>query len=626
MRDAPSALGTIRQKAIHEADTYLREQYGGVRLSRGAFGPLASSRFREGWQLACATADRVRELHLYVDDQFPFSLPRFLLVDRPPFLTWPHIEENGLLCLVEDTCIAKPEHIEHILATLIKDAYRLIIDSEYGKNESDFQREFHSYWNVQPGISEVVVRSLLHPGGPSRLIRIWRTQAEAVVGESEAEILSWLANFRNRDPGQSATHIGCLLWIDSPLLPREYPQSPADVLRIASRSNLGTSLLGEVAANGTSPFYVILGANSENGPCLAGVRSYRPENFDFRGRHCSRANNGFRPGNVPPVLQAQRLFSANARMEIMQVDRVDGSWIHGRGHDPRQIVLRRKHIVIFGCGSVGGPLAQQLAMAGVGRLTLVDCQRLVWANVGRHPLGAKFVGKFKATALAGFLQENYPHLKIEGHDWTAERFVDEELPRIGPDLLLSATANWPFERALNLCQVAGELCAPVLYSWTERHACAGHALFLPNPIQACLQCGLDLTGTNRKPVTEWSDSGTGMVSEPACGAVFQPYGPVELMGTIGIGASLALDVLLARLHVPTHRIWAAPVSLLREAGGSWTGAWIAGDRHRDRGGFQEDQTWQKDLACSVCGKTEFRTLLPTRLASPVSISSSSQTC
>ena len=110
---------------------------------------------------------------------------------------------------------------------------------------------------------------------------------------------------------------------------------------------------------------------------------------------------GFRPGKVPSNLQTQYLFSAMRCAEPTIVDRVDAMWVHGRGHDARQKILAEKHVVIAGCGSVGGPIAQQLAMAGVGRLTLVDPELLSWSNIGRHPLGSKFVGLPKSTALSG---------------------------------------------------------------------------------------------------------------------------------------------------------------------------------------------------------------------------------
>ena len=61
-----------------------------------------------GWQVAIkTTVIVVRRIDIGVDDHFPFSLPHFFLVDRPPLLTWPHIEADGHLCLLDDTVVAK---------------------------------------------------------------------------------------------------------------------------------------------------------------------------------------------------------------------------------------------------------------------------------------------------------------------------------------------------------------------------------------------------------------------------------------------------------------------------------------------------------------------------------------
>jgi len=163
----------------------------------------------------------------------------------------------------------------------------------------------------------------------------------------------------------------------------------------------------------------------------------------------------------------------------MKVNRVDAAWVHGRGHDPRQKDLADKHVVLAGCGSVGAPLAQQLAMAGVGRLTLVDPEALDWPNIERHPLGAKFVGQPKAKAMAEFLQENLPHLEIKGFVGTLAEFLESDAGSSPAQLIISATADWTSERVLNLDHVDGQITCPILFTWTEPHACAGHAVYLP---------------------------------------------------------------------------------------------------------------------------------------------------
>jgi hypothetical protein len=90
-------------------------------------------------------------------------------------------------------------------------------------------------------------------------------------------------------------------------------------------------------------------------------------------------------------------------------------------------------------------------------------------------------------------------------------------------------------------------------------------------------------------------------TEPACGAVFQPYGPIELLGTISVAARLALDGLLGKVNAAAQCIWAGPESLLTDAGGIWSKEWINGNIERSRGGFQEERVWARDSLCDICG-------------------------
>ena len=71
-------------------------------------------------------------------------------------------------------------------------------------------------------------------------------------------------------------------------------------------------MLERFACIATFPIYFILGAESENGACLAAVRTYKPNSSGVRGKVLDRCDNGFRPGKVPVGLRMQRLFSSDA--------------------------------------------------------------------------------------------------------------------------------------------------------------------------------------------------------------------------------------------------------------------------------------------------------------------------
>jgi molybdopterin/thiamine biosynthesis adenylyltransferase len=299
----------------------------------------------------------------------------------------------------------------------------------------------------------------------------------------------------------------------------------------------------------------------------------------------------------------------------MRVERVDAEWIHGRGRDRRQKELSAKKVLLFGCGSVGAPIGHQLAMAGVGHIIPVDSGDLSWANVGRHPLGAEHVATRKATALAEMWRKSYPHAQFEGFDSTSHRFLAEHPELVmKSDLIICATADWNAERELNLRQRCGEISSPVLYAWTEPNACAGHAVLIV-PTGPCLQCGFSISGDCKLQVTQWPRDKKEQ-TEPACGAIFQPYGPVELLGTTLIAAGLALDALLGTAIVAKHRIWAGPEFLLSDTGGSWSEEWIHGNIERRKGCFQEERVWEKDPLCNVCGGIDILSPLSSKSENP----------
>ncbi|MFU8805609.1 MAG: ThiF family adenylyltransferase, partial [Bradymonadaceae bacterium] len=59
------------------------------------------------------------------------------------------------------------------------------------------------------------------------------------------------------------------------------------------------------------------------------------------------------------------------------------------------------HVMVFGLGGVGSFSAESLARSGVGKLTLVDFDRVCGTNVNRqlHAMKGTF-GKFKADLMA----------------------------------------------------------------------------------------------------------------------------------------------------------------------------------------------------------------------------------
>lgn len=78
--------------------------------------------------------------------------------------------------------------------------------------------------------------------------------------------------------------------------------------------------------------------------------------------------------------------------------------------------LSGARVLIAGCGSGGGQVALQLAMAGIRTFTLIDSDVLEPENVIRHVCGRRYLGQLKVDALADVLLDRNPDLEIERHN------------------------------------------------------------------------------------------------------------------------------------------------------------------------------------------------------------------
>lgn len=548
--------------------------------------------FEGGWRLRIFFSDGPKHLDVLVARGFPFISARTALLEHPPKLTWPHVEEDGVLCLFGNGLELDESDPATVVENLLARSCRLVEELIEGKIiDRDFREEFLTYWAYD------LYRprrhySLLRPDGNSREIRAWNSQALTVVAENDDDLKSWLQKFVGVERPFTTVPAALLLFEKAPL-PAEYPQRARHVLDLArlARGN-GIGILGSIVSDSSHPLTVVISAPGRAGPGLV------VSTIDVGmagGQHADRrASAGFRKNNTPKDILIGRIFGAQ-KVARSLVTRADANWIHGRGRDPRSERLLESKVVLFGCGSVGSFVAATLLKAGVGTLHVVDPDKLEWPNVGRHYLGGESVGLNKASEFAKRSQAEFPHLNVFGHDTYAESVLREAPDWLSDaDLIISTTGSGRADKALNEWQKLAARSLPIVYGWTEPFAGAGHAVAITGS-GGCLSAGVNNLGLATFEMTLWKQSA--MMEEPACGVHFAPYGPIELSRVNDLVVELSIDCLLGKLPSSTHRVWAARQAHLDEFDGAWTvdGRKLLGAN--TGGGCVINRPWPR---CSCC--------------------------
>ena len=122
---------------------------------------------------------------------------------------------------------------------------------------------------------------------------------------------------------------------------------------------------------------------------------------------------------------------------------------------PTLSFLHNKRITLVGLGSIGAPIAMELARSGIGEISLIDFDFVEPGSVVRWPLGNSAFGLQKTVAMKQFIKSNYPFTKAEAVEY---RFGTNYLPDFNvnlqkalsqADLLIDATTEFGIHQFLS---------------------------------------------------------------------------------------------------------------------------------------------------------------------------------
>jgi molybdopterin/thiamine biosynthesis adenylyltransferase len=170
---------------------------------------------------------------------------------------------------------------------------------------------------------------------------------------------------------------------------------------------------------------------------------------------------------------------------------------------PRLAGMAERSVALAGLGSLGAPLALELARAQLGSLRVLDYDLVEGGTVVRWPVGLPAVGTSKTQVIQASIANQYPYTactavnrrlgvtreEADGEDDEFEilrRFID------GTDLVIDATAEIAIQHVLG--DLASDAGIPQLYVWGTEGAYGGAvARVIPGETGCwlCLQFALE---------------------------------------------------------------------------------------------------------------------------------------
>ena len=214
------------------------------------------------------------------------------------------------------------------------------------------------------------------------------------------------------------------------------------------------------------------------------------------------------------ILSDEEMLRYNRQIILKQFD-FDG-----------QEALKQSSVLIIGAGGLGCASSQYLAAAGVGKITLVDFDKVELSNLQRQVLHHDSdIGRFKVESAADALNEINPHIKIQT---IARCLEDQELETLirHHTVVLDASDNVATRNQLNrLCY---ESKTPLISGAAIRMEGQVSVFTYQNEDEPCYQCLSGLFGENALTCVE-----AGIMS-PVVGII----GAVQAMEAIKVIAHL----------------------------------------------------------------------------------------
>ena len=490
----------------------------------------------------------VIQLRVRLPVKFPHCLPEIRVERIDPPESLPHMLVGGVVCFPEDADLLYTDDPQTLAWEALVYAKRLLSDMLTGHRGEEYTQEAVAYWRGLAGRRQM--ESVVSGGAhPRPLVVFFRGDLPCAVADDP----DTYASSRPERTLDGLTQ-GKALYVPlgSAEVERDFHPQELSTLQglrkhVRALPEDARFRLRLLIVPGTRELLLVLGLRRPRGErALLGLLL-----TDIQGGH---------------PLEDER---SQARCVPIELLRKDLNYLAPRGGAGP--ALRDRRILLAGCGAVGGYIAQALARAGVGKLSLVDPDVFTLDNTYRHACGMSWLHHPKVEGLREEIQRAIPYVSVSIYLERIEELLARESSFLREhDLVISAMGHPTVERQLNQRIWTDSTHPPALFTWLEPLGLGGHALLTHlGGTRGCMSCiyhqyvkggPLENSAAFAMPGLAYTRDALG------CGSRYLPFADLDAQRTAGLATRLALRVLRGELAEAHLMSWKGARQAFDQAG------------------------------------------------------------
>lgn len=486
---------------------------------------------------------------------FPLQLPQIRVVDYDK--RYAHMESDGKLCLVDRSSILiKTTMPDQILIDCFDRACELLaVDTKSDDYANEIMREFDSYWLANARLN---IYSILDEKeyGYSEM-KMFVSRSVHVLASSLNEGKFFACNYLNAIDDDKSFVTKCIV------ISLRKKSKPIVLKESYKWSEIRRYILENVSGSVKRRFkkflgsyarelmrYIVISLPGEYGNVMFGFR------VEFNNKKKEKIEK-----------------ITSAKVQPVYIQRADRGYMLQRSGG--ETALSKKNVLLLGCGSVGGYIANNLCQLGIGAIDLLDNDFFSRENVHRHFLGFDSLTEsitYKSVLLKNRLEKMYPYADIDSLDYTnrsVENFIIQKERLKNYDLIISALGEPTLNLEINRVLYEEGITTPFLSCFNEPYGIGGHVIAVNISHDSCLRCLY--TDTISEDLVSFRAS---FVKEnqyfkkniSGCSSAFVPYSCLDSQQTAIMASRLAIKILKKQVEQNEINSWVGDDTTLRDAG------------------------------------------------------------